>query len=1520
MTSAQDKLGALSQDKAKLLELLLEKRAKREQQIKPCPRGGYGPGVRFPTSYAQRSLWFISQMAGGGAAYNLAVLLRFHGDLDVACLQQALDSLVQRHEALRTVFLEVDGEPMQEVAADARAVLQQIDLSEWPPQQFETHVEQQRVKAVSEPFDLRNGPLIRASLLRVRADLNLLLVTMQHIVSDGWSIALLTRELVELYRAYSERCEPALSPLPVQYVDYAQWQREWLRHEVMAQQLSFWREQLEGAAPELELPKDRPRPPAHRYRGQNVRVVIEPQLTADLLAMARRNGLTLFMALYSAWAILLARLSGQEDIVIGTAVANRRRPEFESLIGLFVNTLALRVGITREQELEQLFEQVRSTTLSAYDHQDVPFEQLVEALRPARSLNRHPIFQVMFVLRSSLQREWRLPGLIATVEDGGSESSKFDLLLSLEERHDQIVGSLNYDTDIFDRATAERWVASLLVLLRGMTTAERCRVGQLPILATTERRQVTQTWNATQAPFPREKLIHQAFQEQVRRTPAALAVVSGGLSLTYEELNGRANQLARHLRANGVRADQPVAICVERGVELMVGLLGILKAGGAYVPLDPSYPIERLRHILADSKPRVVLTQERQKQALAFATVRLVTLDEDWPEVAEHSPADLDTADVGVMPHHLAYVIYTSGSTGRPKGVMVEHRNVLSLWQGLENVYRQSPACVRIAVNASVNFDASVKQLVQLLSGRTLVMVPQEIRWDASLMLRFIAESRIDCIDCTPSQLKTWVAAGMLEADCRGPRLVLIGGEPIDPDLWRRLARSSLIEFYNVYGPTESTVDATFARLRGDATGPHIGRAMQNRQIYILDAYQEPAPIGVIGEMYIGGAGVARGYLNRPELTRELFVADPFGAEPDGRLYRTGDLARRRADGVIEYLGRNDQQVKIRGIRVELGEIEAQLTAHSDIAEAVVSVREDISGDARLVAYAVPHDAAKPTAEIIDALRLHLRRSLPEYMVPRAFVCLESLPLSANGKIDRRALPPPELGAYVTPEYEPPADEIEERLARLWRQLLGVERVGRNANFFDQGGHSLLVLKALFRTKEQFQMALTVADFYRNPTIAELAVRIRGVAADDRVIDLAHEAGLDPSIRPDPTLQYTPAGALLLTGATGFVGRFLLVQLLEQSTAPIYCLVRARSRQQAAVRLRTELCKWNLWRREFEQRVLPIAGDLRLPHLGLDEDTYALLCRDVSTIYHCATSMNHLETYAMAKPTNVGSTLELLRVAMRQRLKVINYVSTLSVFAAVSTAAARVVNEATSIDGETNRNSQGYAASKWVAERIFMTAAQRGVPCNIFRLGLVWADAQHGRYDELQRVYRVLKSCLLTGLGIRSYRFEMDPLPVDYVAQAIGALAHRYEHGGGVFHICSSGRQEEGLFERCNAVAGASLQLLSYYQWIRAIKQLHERGRSMPAAPLVEFAFSMSEDAFEEWQRAVYSSHVRFDADRTNCELEQVGLVAPVLSDELLGRCIADMISRDDDLKDRDRADDSPALARAAEGGARDVQ
>ncbi|WMV70849.1 amino acid adenylation domain-containing protein [Xenorhabdus griffiniae] len=1042
----------------------------------------------LPLSFAQQRLWFLNQLdPAASLAYHLPIALRLTGQLNRDSLTNALNHLVARHESLRTRFVLNEGQPCQHIdPADSGFALSCHDLRRLDTKTRASRLAELTALATQAPFDLTQGPLIRGQLLQLTDEEHVLLLTQHHIISDGWSIGVLVHELGALYRAALDNQDDPLPPLPIQYVDYAVWQREWLQDTVLAKQRDFWCTQLKGAPALLTLPTDRPRPSVPTYAGKQVPVQFDATLLASLKSFGQRHHTTLFMTILAAWSIVLARLSGQDDIVIGTPVANRPHRELEGLVGFFVNTLALRVTLNDDLNVTDLLDQVRERALAAYAHQDLPFEQVVEALQPERSLSYSPIFQVMLALNNTPAKTLTLPGLQLSQIEQARHSTHFDMTLSLTETESGLFGELEYAVDLFDSSTIERMVSYLKRVLVAMTSETEQTIASLPILSASERHQLLVEFNATQADFPQDALIHQLVEMQTAQTPNATAVVCGDQSLSYGELNHYANHLAYHLITLGVNPDDRVAICVERSLEMVVGLLAILKAGGAYVPLDPAYPTSRLAYMLEDATPVVVITQKKFTDRLtsSAATVFIDNLlSSDNQYRLSQSIANPDAQALGLTSNHLAYVIYTSGSTGSPKGVAIAHRNTVNFLTWAQRAFRPE-VLAHTLFATSFNFDLSVYEcFAPLISGGTVHIVADTLSLIAAKSAA--TEQAISLINTVPSAI-----AHLSETNAIPPtvKAINLAGEALKPHIVEHLFTHSGVEdICNLYGPSETTTYSTWTRMnRTTNVVSHIGRPIANTRIYILDAARQLVPLGVTGEIYIAGAGVARGYLNRPELTAERFLSDPFASEPNARMYKTGDLGRWLPDGNIEYLGRNDFQVKLRGFRIELGEIEAQLMQCHGVREAVVIAREDEPGQKRLVAYL----RSLAGAELIPAeLRQQLAQHLAEYMLPSAFVTLDTFPLNANGKLDRQALPVPDTSAVITRGYATPVGEIETALARIWQDLLGLEQVGRHEHFFELGGHSLLIVN-LIEQLHNLGWRLDVRSVFATPILSELAQAI----------------------------------------------------------------------------------------------------------------------------------------------------------------------------------------------------------------------------------------------------------------------------------------------------------------------------------------------------------------------------------------------------------------------------------------------
>jgi amino acid adenylation domain-containing protein len=1036
-----------------------------------------------PASFSQQRLWMLDRMDPGKATYAVPVALRLRGALDVDALQRALDELAARHESLRTVFRWLDGGTMQVVFPDAALPIESIDLASVDADAREAEVRRRIADEVATPFDLEAGPLARVRLYRLAADEHVLLINLHHVVTDGWSNGVLMRELAALYGAFSRGDPSPLDAPQLQYADFAEWQRERLSGAVYDAQLAYWRGALAGAPALLELPSDRPRPPVWEGRGALERFRLSRELADAVGALARAEGCTPFMVLLAAFQALLGRYARQEDVVVGTPVANRGRPETQGVVGFFVNTLALRTDLSGDPTFRALLHRVRDTALGAFAHQEMPFERLVDALKVPRSAAHAPVFQAMFILQTAGDGAASLPGLEVEAVTVEGTHAPFDLTLGLRPREDGIDGALEYATALFDRATALRMIGHFRTLLAAACASPEARISALPLLSSDEVDAALLAWEGP-ALHSAPATIHARIAAQAARTPDAVAVDGGTERITYAQLDAQASALARRLRARGVRPGALVAVRAERSVETVAAVLAVLKAGGAYLPLDPSYPAERQAYMLADSRAALLLDGTGAGAPDGFdGPVANITAE----LAASVSDPSTDFVDEVAKPGDLAYVIYTSGSTGRPKGVAVPHHALSAYVDAARQAYDLTSAD-RFLQFAPLSFDSSVEELfAPLAAGATMVLRDGEMMESVDGFWRVCARQSLT-IASLPTAYWHEIAAAMDSAAPPVPpslRVMIVGGERALPERvasWRKTV-GGRVRLINSYGPTETTVAATLHTVDDDAAAVPIGRPMPGYRVRVLDASLRPVPAGVPGQLFVGGIGVARGYLHRPSATAERFVPDPFAADPGARLYATGDLVRWTADGTLHFLGRTDDQVKVRGFRIEPGEIESLLRRHPAVRDAVVAVREDAPGDRRLVAYVVAADGDGS----MDTIRAALRAELPAYMVPSAFVALDALPIGPSGKIDRRALPAPRSADAA------PAGLLsrrEQEVAEVWREVLGTDAIGADDNFFDLGGNSLLLIRLAARLKDRLGSTATAVDLFRFPTVRTLAAHL----------------------------------------------------------------------------------------------------------------------------------------------------------------------------------------------------------------------------------------------------------------------------------------------------------------------------------------------------------------------------------------------------------------------------------------------
>ncbi|BAY37781.1 amino acid adenylation domain-containing protein [Nostoc sp. NIES-2111] len=1411
----------------------------------------------LPMSFAQQRLWFLDQFEPNTALYNIPTALRLVGNLKIAALEQSLQEIIHRHEALRTNFITVDGQPTQVIREQGtgdreQGILSIIDLqdlstlvlSEAEVTEQEIAVQQLAQQQLIEPFDLAKQALIRAKLVLLNQTEQVLLVSMHHIVSDGWSMGVFVQELTQLYNAYSQGQPSPLAPLPIQYADFAIWQRDWLQGDVLQSQLSYWQQQLKDAPSFLSLPTDRPRPAVQTSAGAHQEFALSEKLTQGLIKLSQEQGCTLFMTLLAAYDTLLYRYTGQSDILVGSPIANRDRSEIEGLIGFFVNTLVMRTNLAGNPRFSELLGRVREMAMGAYTHQNLPFEMLVEALQPERDLAHTPLFQVMFVLQNASVSELELTGLTVSSVPLKGVTAAFDLTLSMQNTttstsfgsaQDEslststgLVGVWEYNTDLFDHSTIERMTGHFVTLLEAVVANPQERIDQLPLLTAVEQQQILVEWNDTQADYPWDKCLHQLFEHQAELTPDGVAVVFDNEQLTYQELNIQANQLAHYLQSLGVGPEVLVGIYLERSLSIIVTLLAVLKAGGGYVPLDPDYPQQRLAYISEDSQFSVLITQQKLLNSLPVQGVKVIVLDKEFEMLTSQSQDNLVSE---VRPENLACILYTSGSTGKPKGVMLTHAALVNHSSAISEVFGLTSSD-RVLQFASFGFDVAAEEIFPTwYTGGTVVVRPAQMFSSFASFGEFIEQQKLTVLNITPAYWHEWVVA-VSQSYATVPqclRLVAVGGDTVLPEtvmMWRELV-GDCITCLNVYGPTEASVTAVVHDLlhpKCEKTNKVlIGRPIANTEIYILDHNRQPVPVGIRGEIHIGGVRLARGYLKRPELTEEKFIPNSFKDAKSPRLYKTGDVGRYLPDGNIECFGRIDDVVKIRGFRIALGEIESLLLQHPDVIAQAVILREDKPGHKQLVAYVVSSNSSLNQ----NQLQSFLKQKLPNYMIPTAFVMLESLPLNANGKVDRRALPAPQQDINLT-NLVLPNTPTQKLIADIWSSVLGITQLGIHNNFFEMGGNSLRAIQVMSLLREALQIELPLRYLFEKPTVAELAQGVDSLQTTQTdtittasTINLKAEAVLDSSIHisSTPFEFINQPKRIFLTGVTGFLGIHLLHELLQQTQADIYCLIRATNVEQAKQKLESQLKFYQLWEgvnsdrysRGVAHRIIPVVGDLTKNHLGLSTSQFQQLASQIDVIYHCGALVNLIYPYSVLKAANVLGTQEIIRLASEIKIKPLHFVSTTSVLSASTQNEDGLILESDPLE-QYEAIENGYIQSKWVAEKLLMQARDLGLPVSIYRVSRITGHSQTGISNTEDLFCRLVKGCLQMKIA-PDIDIEDNLTPVDYVSKTIVHLSRQKESLGKAFHLVNPDSIPLNHLFKLIRSLGYPLQLIPLEQW-----------------------------------------------------------------------------------------------------------
>jgi amino acid adenylation domain-containing protein/thioester reductase-like protein len=1467
---------------------------KERALLKRLLRERAGRPTEAPLSFGQERIWFLDQLAPASSAYCETIAARLNAVVSPPVLDRALNEVVRRHEILRTTFGAVAGRPVQRIAAELRLRAPVVDLTELDRAAQTAELRRAIATRTERAFDLGRGPLLRLTLLKLNRREHYVVLSFHHIVGDAWSVGVLLRELFAAYLFFSAGSRLPLPEPPIQYADFARWQRRRLERGKLDAQLARLKESLVDL-PILELPTDRPRPALQSLRGATFTFAFPEELRGALEAVSGGERATLFMTSLMAFQLLLSRYTGSEDIVVGSPVAGRDHAALQGLIGFFANMVLLRASLRGDPTLRELLRRVRQACLDAYAHQDVPFEKLVEELRPERSLSQTPLFQVVFAHLRDLMTAPDVPGIDYEPIEIDARASKFDLTMyTWKAKHDHgLMGTIEYGADLFDAATVARMAGHYSVLLRAIAGNPEKRISELSLLRDEERQQLLFEWKAPGAEYPALRL-SESFERQVERAADSVAAVFEGEHLSYGELNRRSDRLARHLRTLGVAPDAPVAVCLERSLEMVVGVLSILKSGGAYVPLDPSYPPERLRFMLGDSGAKVVVTHESLARDLMAFEVRPVALDAGIPRPGGEGEIH---AGPEAAPSNLAYLMYTSGSTGRPKGVAVTHKNVARLFQAIADRFDFGAADTWTLFH-SYAFDFSVWELWgALLHGGRLVVVPHWVSRSPEAFHERLRLERVTVLNQTPSAFFELAKVEERLGGCPALRLVIFGGEALELKAlgsWFERHGDRNPRLVNMYGITEATVHVTYRALAVEdlarATGSPIGRAIPDLSLYVLDRQQQLAPIGVPGELCVGGPGLARGYLGQPKLTAERFIPDPFApieGETGGRLYRTGDRARWSAEGELSYLGRFDHQVKVRGFRIELGEVESALREHPAVGQAVVAAMDEPALGVRLVAYVVARGEPKGLPDD-DELCRHLKAKLPEYMVPSLYERLESLPLTPAGKVDRRALPAPSA-RRTGKGYVAPRTAVELELARIWSEVLKVDRVGVEDSFFELGGHSLMATQLWSRVREAFRVDLPLVRLFEKPTITGLAELLVVDSVEPNAArgpDLRREAVLDPSITFVPAARPAlPPRNVFLTGGTGFLGASLLHDLLLTTKANVHCLVRAANAEEATNRVQAALESLSLDSLDLRgkdgamSRIIPVPGDLSRPYLGLASEDFDALASRVDAIYHSGAMVSALYPYSVHKPTNVLGTGEVLRLSSRIRVKPLHYVSATSVATPTPDVSSSAIGEEIDLD-DMGPPKDGYSQSKWVAERIVVEARSRGLPVVIYRPGRISGHSRTGVGNDDDLFSRLLKLCVQLGRVPELEAPVMtDIVPVDYVSQALVHLSTRESSLGRVFHLVNPRPTEWSRVIEWIAELGYPLRPVPCAQWIAERNALFEGSEDRLLAALDSSSLSGSNGSLLQVPR--------FDSRNTLDALEGTAIVCPPVDARLLATYVS---------------------------------
>jgi len=1418
----------------------------------------------FQLSPQQKHFWSLQP---DSSAYRAQCAILLEGKLQVAILKAAVQQVVNRHEILRTRFHLRSGIaiPMQVICDRSNPDWQTVNLSELISQQQQAKIEELFQEQRSLSFDWERDSLLRLSLLILAPGQHILLITLSPLCADSWTLKNLVKEIGHTY----EKClnNEQLSDEPVQYIQFSEWQNELLEEEEAEAGKTYWQQQL--APPTAIFPFEK-QPCDTKFDPDVWSLKIDPVVVAKLEYIANLHNTTIREFLLTCWQILLWRITGHSEIAIATVFSGRTYEELQEILGLLAKWLPICCPVRSNLR----FREILSSTSQTLQECDQWQEYFIWEKNTAHD-------KIAFEFED-LSDKYDAGGVSFWVDRQYVCFERFKVKLSCIRQAESLTAQFHYDPQIIDLESIQYWGQLFQILVANAVNHPEARVSELEILSARDRQRILFEFNQTQTAYPLDKCIHQLFTEQAAKTPDKIAVVFEDRQLTYAQLNARANKIAHYLQNLGVKPEVLVGIYLERSPLIIISLLAILKAGGAYLPLDPALPSPALALRLQDAEAKVLLTQQKLIENLPELATKIVCLDSDREIIARESE---ENPHCEVKTENLVYTIYTSGSTGKPKGVAIEHRQLLNYFYSIQSRLNLTSGSSFALVSTLAADLGNTVIFPSLCSGGCLHIISSERTSDPQAVADYFDRHPIDCLKIVPSHLKALLTAEEPSKILPRQRLIL-GGETTTWDLIDRVRQiAPECQILNHYGPTEATIGVTTFEVEKtakdrkykSATVP-IGRAIANTQIYLLDSQNQPVPIGVSGELHIDGTSLARGYLNQPELTAEKFIPNPF--VEGGRIYKTGDKARYLPDGNIEFLGRTDNQVKIRGFRIEPGEIEAVLSQHPEVAQVVVAVSEDESGNCKLIAYVVPIQ----TFSISDLRNFSLSK-LPEYATPSAFVLLKTLPLTPNGKIDRQALPAPDS---TRPEleavYVAPRTPIEEKLVEIWQELLGIDKIGIQNNFFELGGHSLLITQLLARVRDTFKVEVSLHSLFKLPTIANIAQKIQGTepSTNDTPINLKAEAVLDPTICPDG-LTYKPNNsptAILLTGATGFLGSFLLYELLKQTQANIYCLVRSANIESSKKRIQNSLGSYLLWNESFSARIIPVIGDLSQPLLGLSKPEFQLMATQLDAIYHNGALVNFTYPYQTLKKPNVLGTHEVLKLASQVKLKPVHFISTTS-FIYPSDSEIRIVLEQDSID-DVLMPTDGYAQSKWVAEKLVTIARDRGLPIFIYRPGRISGHSKTGACNSNDHTYRIIEGCIQLR-SMPDLDIQLNLSPCDYVSQAIVYLSKQSASLGKTFHLRNP--QSLSLREMAKYICslGYPVELVSYNKW-RSQLVNHPDASANALYPLIStFVEGNVNHSNSNSQEQASPPIQKYDCQNTITGLANSAIACPPVDAELFG-------------------------------------